>query len=84
MFLIEFIYLQDPQQRPSTEKLLQHEFISGSLDAKPIKDLLLEYKADVVEEVVDDEAEVRPNLILVFCTIAFASTMHLYNQPARS
>lgn len=28
------------------------------MDAKPIKDLLLEYKAEVVEEVVDDEAEV--------------------------
>jgi len=38
--------------------LLQHGFISSNLDAKPIKDLLLEYKAEVVEEVVDDEAEV--------------------------
>lgn len=75
-----FISLQDPQQRPSTEMLLQHEFISGSLDAKPIKDLLLEYKAEVVEEVVDDEAEVRNNLMMCD-TIAFASTMHLYNQP---
>lgn len=35
-------------------------FISGNLDSKPIKDLLLEYKADVVEEeLVDEEAEVR-------------------------
>lgn len=34
-------------------------FISGNLDSKPIKDLLLEYKADVVEEeLVDEEAEV--------------------------
>lgn len=34
-------------------------FISGDLDPKPIKDLLLEYKADVVEEeLVDEEAEV--------------------------
>jgi len=38
--------------------LLQHGFINSNLDAKPIKDLLLEYKAEVVEEVVDDEAEV--------------------------
>ena len=38
---------------------MQHPFISGNLDSKPIKDLLLEYKADVVEEeLVDEEAEV--------------------------
>ncbi|KRG05512.1 serine/threonine-protein kinase 10 isoform X4 [Drosophila mojavensis] len=49
--------VKDPQQRPSTEVLLQHGFINCNLDAKPIKDLLLEYKAEVVEEVVDDEAE---------------------------
>lgn len=37
-----------------------HPFIAGNLDSKPIKDLLLEYKADVVEEeLVDEEAEVR-------------------------
>lgn len=51
--------VKDPQQRPNTEQLLSMPFISGNLDAKPIKDLLLEYKAEVVEEeVVDEEAEV--------------------------
>ncbi|XP_075166766.1 sterile20-like kinase isoform X2 [Haematobia irritans] len=49
--------VKDPHQRPTTEILLQHAFISRDLDAKPIKDLLLEYRAEVVEEVVDDEAE---------------------------
>ncbi|XP_061394554.1 serine/threonine-protein kinase 10 [Musca vetustissima] len=49
--------VKDPNQRPSTEILLQHAFINRDLDAKPIKDLLLEYRAEVVEEVVDDEAE---------------------------
>lgn len=37
----------------------QHPFIRGELDPKPVRDLLLEYKADVVEEeVVDEDAEV--------------------------
>lgn len=44
--------------RPTTDVLQQHSFINRDMDAKPIKDLLLEYKAEVVEEVVDDEAEV--------------------------
>lgn len=35
-----------------------HSFINRELDSKPIKDLLLEYRAEVVEEVVDDENEV--------------------------
>ncbi|KAH8384592.1 hypothetical protein KR093_001798 [Drosophila rubida] len=56
--------VKDPQQRPTTDVLLQHGFISGNLDAKPIKDLLLEYKAEVVEEVVDDEAEEPRNSAL--------------------
>lgn len=52
--------IKDPQQRPATDALLQLPFISGPLDSKPIKDLLLEYKAEVVEEeVVDEEVEVR-------------------------
>ncbi|XP_017061876.1 serine/threonine-protein kinase 10 isoform X4 [Drosophila ficusphila] len=49
--------VKDPQVRPTTEVLMQHGFINRNLDAKPIKDLLLEYKAEVVEEVVDDETE---------------------------
>ncbi|XP_017838294.1 serine/threonine-protein kinase 10 isoform X1 [Drosophila busckii] len=56
--------VKDPQLRPSTENLLQHGFINSNLDAKPIKDLLLEYKAEVVEEVVDDEAEEPRNSAL--------------------
>ncbi|XP_055629310.1 STE20-like serine/threonine-protein kinase isoform X3 [Toxorhynchites rutilus septentrionalis] len=50
--------VKDPQQRPNTDVLMTLSFISGNLDPKPIKDLLLEYKADVVEEeLVDEEAE---------------------------
>ncbi|XP_073996948.1 sterile20-like kinase isoform X3 [Rhodnius prolixus] len=50
--------VKDPTQRPNADDLLQLPFISGELDSKPIRDLLLEYKAEVVEEeVVDDEAD---------------------------
>lgn len=39
--------------------LLQHPFINRELDTKPIRDLLLEYKAEVVEEeVVDEDTDV--------------------------
>lgn len=50
--------------------LLQHSFISKNLDSKPIRDLLLEYKAEVVEEeVVDDETDVSQIFILFFMKI---------------
>jgi len=52
--------IKDPTSRPAADDLLKHPFISRNLDPKPVKDLLLEYKADVVEEeLVDEEAEVR-------------------------
>jgi hypothetical protein len=38
--------------------ILQLAFIDCKLDAKPIRDLLLEYKAEVVEEELEDEEEV--------------------------
>ncbi|XP_062559992.1 serine/threonine-protein kinase 10 isoform X3 [Armigeres subalbatus] len=57
--------VKDPQQRPSTDVLMGHPFIASNLDSKPIKDLLLEYKADVVEEeLVDEEAEEPRNSAL--------------------
>ncbi|KAK0157745.1 hypothetical protein PV328_011445 [Microctonus aethiopoides] len=50
--------IKDPSTRPTADELLKHPFINRTLDSKPIRDLLLEYKADVVEEeLVDDEAE---------------------------
>ncbi|XP_050743071.1 serine/threonine-protein kinase 10 isoform X1 [Drosophila biarmipes] len=56
--------VKDPQVRPTTDVLMQHGFINRNLDSKPIKDLLLEYKAEVVEEVVDDETEEPRNSAL--------------------
>ncbi|XP_034948051.1 serine/threonine-protein kinase 10 [Chelonus insularis] len=50
--------IKDPTTRPTADELLKHPFINRTLDSKPIRDLLLEYKADVVEEeLVDEEAE---------------------------
>lgn len=47
--------------------LFQHSFICGELEVKPVRDLLLEYKAEVVEEEVVDE-EVEVSCILLICT----------------
>ncbi|XP_026745478.1 serine/threonine-protein kinase 10-like, partial [Trichoplusia ni] len=46
------------QEKATAVELLKHEFVSGNLDSKPLRDLLLEYRAEVVEEeVVDDDSE---------------------------
>lgn len=51
--------IKDPTSRPTADELLKRPFINRNLDSKPIRDLLLEYKADVVEEeLVDEETEV--------------------------
>ncbi|KAK9879027.1 hypothetical protein WA026_003838 [Henosepilachna vigintioctopunctata] len=47
--------IKEPQKRPNCEELLKHAFINCTLDSKPIRDLLLEYKAEVVEEEVTDD-----------------------------
>lgn len=47
--------------------LLEHKFVNRHLDAKPITDLLLEYRAEVVEEVVDDDGEVSKIITYIFC-----------------
>ncbi|CAG9858528.1 unnamed protein product [Phyllotreta striolata] len=50
--------IKDPQKRPNCDELLKHPFINCTLDSKPIRDLLLEYKAEVVEEeLTDDDPE---------------------------
>ena len=51
--------IKDPKKRPTCDELLKHQFINCTLDSKPIRDLLLEYKAEVVEEeLTDDDPEV--------------------------
>ncbi|XP_057668166.1 serine/threonine-protein kinase 10 isoform X3 [Diorhabda carinulata] len=50
--------IKDPQKRPCCDELLKHAFINCTLDSKPVRDLLLEYKAEVVEEeLTDDDPE---------------------------
>ncbi|XP_068626124.1 serine/threonine-protein kinase 10 [Battus philenor] len=50
--------VKDPEKRPTSTDLLKHEFVCGDLDSKPLRDLLLEYRAEVVEEeLLDDESE---------------------------
>ena len=39
--------VRDPQQRPTAAELLRHPFIACTLDSKAIKDLLVEFKAEV-------------------------------------
>ncbi|XP_050676365.1 serine/threonine-protein kinase 10 isoform X2 [Leptidea sinapis] len=50
--------VKDPEKRPTSSELLKHEFVCGELDSKPLRELLLEYRAEVVEEeLLDDDAE---------------------------
>lgn len=50
--------VKDPEKRCTAEELLRHDFVSGDLDSKPLRDLLLEYRAEVVEEeLLDDDSE---------------------------
>ncbi|XP_045506048.1 serine/threonine-protein kinase 10-like isoform X2 [Colias croceus] len=50
--------VKDPEKRPTASELLKHDFVSGELDSKPLRELLLEYRAEVVEEeLLDDESE---------------------------
>lgn len=72
--------VKDPTTRPESEELQKLSFINRKLDPKPIIDLLLEYKADVVEEeVVDDETEVRA-LIVFFTYKKFSTVLRLLTQ----
>ncbi|CAG7838593.1 unnamed protein product [Allacma fusca] len=50
--------IKDPNSRPTAQELLHHPFIAKSDDPKPIRDLVLEFKAEVVDVITfDDDAE---------------------------
>ncbi|GBP32651.1 hypothetical protein EVAR_16813_1 [Eumeta japonica] len=52
--------VKDPEKRPTASELLKHEFVTRPLDLKPLRDLLLEYRAEVVEEeLLDDDSETK-------------------------
>lgn len=48
---------KDPAKRPTADELLQHPFIKDVTDVKPVRDLILEFKADIVEEVEEEGSE---------------------------
>lgn len=56
----EFIALclqKDPTKRPTAEELLKHSFVCEATDVKPVRDLILEFKADIVEEVEEEGSD---------------------------
>jgi len=55
---------KDPEQRPSAEELLKHPFIRDATDSKPVRDLISEYKAEVVEVLTTDTEEEAPEVSL--------------------
>ncbi|KAL1432194.1 hypothetical protein MTO96_013524 [Rhipicephalus appendiculatus] len=52
---------KDPNQRPTSEELLKHPFVASCVDRKPLKDLISEYKAEVVEEVTEEQEDDIPD-----------------------
>lgn len=51
---------KDPTKRPTADGLTEHPFIFEATDVKPVRDLILEFKADIVEE-VEEEAKSSPS-----------------------
>ncbi|CAG0883888.1 unnamed protein product [Cyprideis torosa] len=49
--------VKNPAERPLVASLITHPFLQGHEDPKPILDLLTEYKAEVIEETVEEEFE---------------------------
>ncbi|ODN06171.1 Serine/threonine-protein kinase 10 [Orchesella cincta] len=47
--------IKDPHNRPTAQEILHHPFITRATDSKPVRDLVAEFKAEVVEEVMEDD-----------------------------
>ncbi|CAL1268100.1 unnamed protein product [Larinioides sclopetarius] len=56
--------VKDPQKRATAKELLEHPFINLALDSRPLRELIHEHKAEVIEEVTeeDDDTEIPSRL----------------------
>ena len=49
---------------------MQHPFINNKLDIKPVRDLLLEYHAEVFEEDFDEPEEVSRIIVVILLDLS--------------
>ena len=53
--ILEKCLQKDPEKRATADQLLEHPFLQSSTDVKPLKDLLAEFNADVIDEELEEE-----------------------------
>ncbi|XP_054714564.1 serine/threonine-protein kinase 10-like [Uloborus diversus] len=53
--------IKDPQKRATAKELLEHPFISDAWDNKPLRELISEHKAEVFEEVTEEDDHEVPS-----------------------
>ena len=74
--------IKDPLQRPSVDALLSHPFIRDASDKKPLQDLLSEFQAEVLEEVILVEDESAEVCLLFLSAASIYQTANLFRANA--